>query len=45
MTIFVQIVNRDDVQEANMEAANGYIITGGIVVIIRSALIPDGTIV
>lgn len=39
----VMIINKDNVQEGNMEA-NGYIISGGIVVIIRSAVIPDGTI-
>lgn len=43
MQCFVQIINKDNVQEGNMEA-NGYIISGGIVVIIRSAVIPDGTI-
>ncbi|KAK4387865.1 Inactive glucose-1-phosphate adenylyltransferase small subunit, chloroplastic [Sesamum angolense] len=39
----VMIVNKDSVQEGNMEA-NGYIISGGIVVVIRSAVIPDGSI-
>ncbi|XP_057776927.1 inactive glucose-1-phosphate adenylyltransferase small subunit 2, chloroplastic isoform X2 [Salvia miltiorrhiza] len=39
----VMIINKDNVQEGNMEA-NGYIISGGIVVVIRSAVIPDGSI-
>lgn len=39
----MQIINRENVQEGNMEA-NGYIISGGIVVVIRGAVIPDGTI-
>ncbi|KAL0392409.1 UNVERIFIED_CONTAM: Inactive glucose-1-phosphate adenylyltransferase small subunit, chloroplastic [Sesamum radiatum] len=39
----VMIINKDSVQEGNMEA-NGYIISGGIVVVIRSAVIPDGSI-
>ncbi|KAH6834888.1 ADP-glucose pyrophosphorylase small subunit 2 [Perilla frutescens var. hirtella] len=39
----VMIINKDNVQEGNMEA-NGYIISGGIIVIIRSAMIPDGSI-
>ncbi|KAL0432836.1 UNVERIFIED_CONTAM: Inactive glucose-1-phosphate adenylyltransferase small subunit, chloroplastic [Sesamum latifolium] len=34
----VMIINKDSVQEGNMEA-NGYIISGGIVVVIRSAVI------
>lgn len=40
----MQIINKDNVQEGNNEA-NGFIISGGIVVILRSAVIPDGTIV
>ncbi|KAL0368733.1 UNVERIFIED_CONTAM: Inactive glucose-1-phosphate adenylyltransferase small subunit, chloroplastic [Sesamum calycinum] len=39
----VMIINKDSVREGNMEA-NGYIISGGIVVVIRSAVIPDGSI-
>lgn len=39
----LQIINKDNVQEGEMEE-NGYIISGGIIVIIRSAVIPDGTI-
>ncbi|XAR64528.1 Glucose-1-phosphate adenylyltransferase [Bertholletia excelsa] len=39
----VMIINRDNVQEANMEAF-GYTIKAGIVVITRNAVIPDGTI-
>ena len=41
--ILLQIMNKDNVQEGNREA-NGYIISGGIIVVIRSAVIPDGTI-
>ncbi|XP_073027080.1 inactive glucose-1-phosphate adenylyltransferase small subunit 2, chloroplastic isoform X2 [Primulina eburnea] len=40
----VMIINKDNVQEANKEA-EGYIITGGIVVITRSAAIPDGSVI
>lgn len=40
----LQILNRDNVQEGNNEAA-GYIVSRGIVVILRSAVIPDGSIV
>ncbi|XP_073314126.1 inactive glucose-1-phosphate adenylyltransferase small subunit 2, chloroplastic [Primulina huaijiensis] len=40
----VMIINKDNVQEANKEA-EGYIITGGIIVITRSAAIPDGTVI
>ncbi|EYU36635.1 hypothetical protein MIMGU_mgv1a020485mg, partial [Erythranthe guttata] len=39
----VTILNKENVQEGNMEE-NGYIISGGIVVVIRNAVIPDGTI-
>ncbi|KAK3030901.1 hypothetical protein RJ639_037251 [Escallonia herrerae] len=39
----VMIINNDSVQEGNNEA-NGYIITAGIVVILRSAVIPDGSL-
>lgn len=41
---FLQMINKDNVQEGNMEA-NGYIISGGITVVIRSAVIPDGSII
>ncbi|KAL6578215.1 hypothetical protein OROMI_010543 [Orobanche minor] len=40
----VMIINKDSVVEGNMEA-NGYIISGGIIVIIRSAVISDGSII
>ncbi|XP_075488182.1 inactive glucose-1-phosphate adenylyltransferase small subunit 2, chloroplastic isoform X2 [Primulina tabacum] len=40
----VMIINKDNVQEANKEA-EGYIITGGIIVITRSAAIPDGSVI
>ncbi|XP_073119581.1 inactive glucose-1-phosphate adenylyltransferase small subunit 2, chloroplastic [Henckelia pumila] len=40
----VMIINKDNVEEANKEA-DGYIITGGIVVITRSAAISDGSII
>ncbi|KAL4631768.1 hypothetical protein ACB092_04G002400 [Castanea dentata] len=40
----VLIINKDNVQEGNNEA-NGFIISGGIVVVLRSAVVPDGTIV
>lgn len=39
----MQIINKDNVQEGNMEA-NGYVISEGIIVIIRNAVIPDGSI-
>ncbi|KAL2507205.1 Inactive glucose-1-phosphate adenylyltransferase small subunit 2 [Forsythia ovata] len=39
----VLIINRDNVQEGDNEE-NGYIISGGIVIILRSAVIPDGSI-
>lgn len=39
----LQIINKDNVQEANMEA-HGYSIKEGIVVIQRSAVIKDGSI-
>ncbi|XP_047333781.1 inactive glucose-1-phosphate adenylyltransferase small subunit 2, chloroplastic [Impatiens glandulifera] len=40
----VMIINKDNVQEANREAC-GYTITAGIVVILKSAILPDGTII
>ncbi|GLT66080.1 hypothetical protein SLA2020_384710 [Shorea laevis] len=39
----VMIINRDNVQEGDREA-EGYIISGGIVVVLRSAEIPHGSI-
>lgn len=36
-------MNKDKAQEADREA-NGYVIRDGIVVVVRSAVIPDGTI-
>ncbi|KAJ4723946.1 Glucose-1-phosphate adenylyltransferase [Melia azedarach] len=39
----VMIINKDKVQEGDREA-NGYIISGGIVVILHGAEIPDGSI-
>ncbi|XP_072964789.1 inactive glucose-1-phosphate adenylyltransferase small subunit 2, chloroplastic [Typha angustifolia] len=39
----VRIVNIDGVQECNREA-HGYIISGGIVVVLRNAVIPDNSI-
>lgn len=39
----MQIMNKDNVEEANREA-NGYIISGGIVVVLRGAVIPHGTV-
>ncbi|CAI9778202.1 unnamed protein product [Fraxinus pennsylvanica] len=40
----VMIINRDNVQDGNNEK-NGFIISGGIVVILRSAVIPGGSII
>uniref|UniRef100_A0A2N9EJT8 Nucleotidyl transferase domain-containing protein n=1 Tax=Fagus sylvatica TaxID=28930 RepID=A0A2N9EJT8_FAGSY len=40
----VLIINKDNVQEGNNEA-NGFIISGGIVVLLRNAVIPNGSIV
>ncbi|KAL3619863.1 hypothetical protein CASFOL_034775 [Castilleja foliolosa] len=39
----VMMINKENVVEGNMEA-KGYIISGGIIVIIRGVVIPDGTI-
>jgi len=39
-----QIVNKDNLQEANCEA-KGYIIKDGIIVVCKDAIIPDGTII
>jgi glucose-1-phosphate adenylyltransferase len=40
----VQIVNKERVQEADRESL-GYIIRSGIVVIVKGAVIPDGTVI
>ncbi|MQL95345.1 hypothetical protein Taro_027996 [Colocasia esculenta] len=40
----VKIVNADNVQEGDREES-GYIITGGIVVVLKGAVIPDGSII
>jgi len=40
----VQIVNKDHVEEASREDL-GFVIRNGIVVIIKNATIPDGTII
>ena len=39
-----QIINKDNIQEAN-EEEKGYIIKDGIVVIIKDSIIPNGTII
>jgi glucose-1-phosphate adenylyltransferase len=40
----VRIVNKDHVQEASREDL-GFVIQNGIVVIIKNATIPDGTVI
>lgn len=40
----VKIINKDNVQEANREN-QGFYIRSGIVVVLKNALIPDGTII
>jgi len=40
----VQIVNKDRVEEANREK-RGFVIRSGIVVVIKNATIPDGTVI
>jgi glucose-1-phosphate adenylyltransferase len=40
----VRIVNRDNVQEGNREEL-GFVIRSGIVVVIKNATIPDGTVI
>jgi len=40
----VQIINKDGVQEATREEL-GFVIRSGIVVIIKNAIIPDGTVI
>ena len=40
----VQIINKDNVEEAERES-EGYYIRSGIVVVIKNAVIPDNTII
>jgi glucose-1-phosphate adenylyltransferase len=40
----VQIVNKDQVQESSREDL-GFVIRNGIVVVIKNATIPDGTVI
>jgi glucose-1-phosphate adenylyltransferase len=40
----VQIVNKDNVREATREES-GFVVRGGIVVVIKNAVIPDGTVI
>jgi glucose-1-phosphate adenylyltransferase len=40
----VRIINKDNVQEANREA-QGFYIRSGIVVVLKGAVIPDGTVI
>jgi glucose-1-phosphate adenylyltransferase len=40
----VQIINKDNIQEANRESL-GFVIQNGIVVIIKNATIPDGMVI
>ena len=40
----VQIVNKDRVEESNREKL-GFVIRSGIVVVIKNATIPDGTVI
>jgi glucose-1-phosphate adenylyltransferase len=40
----VQIINKDNVQEADKENL-GFIIRSGIVVVVKGAIIPDGTVI
>lgn len=40
----VRIINKDNVQEANREA-QGFYIRSGIVVVLKNAVIPDGTVI
>jgi glucose-1-phosphate adenylyltransferase len=40
----VKIINKDNVQEANREQ-QGFYIRSGIVVVLKNAIIPDGTII
>jgi glucose-1-phosphate adenylyltransferase len=41
---FCRIVNVDNVQEA-MREEDGYVIRDGVVVVIKDATIPDGTVI
>lgn len=41
--VSLQIINKDHVQEGDREA-DGYVIRGGIVVVTRDAVIPDGSV-
>lgn len=40
----VQIINKDQVEEAD-HTEQGYVIQHGIVVILKGAVIPDGTVI
>ena len=40
----VQIVNKDNVQEAERES-DGYYIRSGVVVVLKNATIPDNTVI
>ncbi len=40
----VRIINKDNVQEANREA-QGFYIRSGIVVVLKNAVVPDGTVI
>ena len=40
----VQIINKDNIDEVEREA-DGYYIRSGIVVVLKNAVIPDGTII
>ncbi|MEH2073869.1 MAG: glucose-1-phosphate adenylyltransferase, partial [Nostoc sp.] len=40
----VKIINKDNVQEADRES-QGFYIRSGIVVVMKNAVIPDGTII
>jgi glucose-1-phosphate adenylyltransferase len=43
----VQIINKDHVEEGNNKETEklGFLIRGGVVVIIKNATIPDGTVI
>jgi glucose-1-phosphate adenylyltransferase len=41
----VQMVNHDQVQEADQEAALGSVMRNGLVVVIKNATIPDGMVI
>lgn len=41
--VVMQIINRDNVLEGNNET-DGYIITSGIIVVLRGAVLPDESI-